>query len=148
MHRVIIVKRGYCGLQYPLKKACLPVNGFSPLLSFDHRQKRDRRRCNYQRTQNEYFSLTHPPPPTTRAICQWARSLDWRHTMMLHILVRKICFSFFPFSCEACSLYLVIWLWFNGFMVELELCVYIKAFINILLSWKLFYTQVSLDPVN
>ena len=51
-----------------------------------------------------------PPPPPTGAINQWALSLEWRHTVTLHILVGKICITFFPFSCEACSLYLVLWL--------------------------------------
>ena len=51
-----------------------------------------------------------PPPPPNRAISQWARGLEWRHAGTLHILVGKICITFFPFSCEACSLYLVLWL--------------------------------------
>ena len=49
-------------------------------------------------------------PPQTNAISQWTRSLEWRHAVTLHILVGKICITWFPFSCEACSLYLVLWL--------------------------------------
>ena len=41
---------------------------------------------------------------------QCARCLDRRHAATLHILVRKICITFVLFSCEACSLYLVLWL--------------------------------------
>ena len=64
--------------------------------------KRDRRRCN---------SLEMPSlPPPNRAISQWTCSLEWRHAMTLQILVGNICITFFPFSCEACSLYLVLWL--------------------------------------
>ena len=57
-----------------------------------------------------HTSQRPPPPPSTRAITQWARSLEWRHVVTLRILVGKICITFFPFSCEACSLYLVLWL--------------------------------------
>ena len=83
-------------------RACLPSteDKFSPpfkssahsLLQCYHGQKRDRRRCN---------SRGIPPqPPATRAISQWARSLEWRHAVTFHILVGKICISFFPFYCE------------------------------------------------
>ena len=60
------------------------------------------------RTQNRYFSLS---PPSTRAISQWTRSLEWRQAVTLHTAFGKNCITFFPFSCEACSLYLVLWLW-------------------------------------
>ena len=50
------------------------------------------------------------PPPPTRAISQWARSLEWRHVVTLHTAIGKKCVTFFPFSYEACSLYLVLWL--------------------------------------
>ena len=37
-------------------------------------------------------SAHHPsPPPPTRAISQWARSLEWGHAMTFH----RICISFF-----------------------------------------------------
>ena len=60
-----------------------------------------------QGTQNTHFSLS--PPSPTRAISQWARSLEWRHAVTMHTAVGKICITFFPFPCEACSLYLVLW---------------------------------------
>ena len=82
---------------------------FSPPLSSAHRQKRDRRPYNFRGTQNTYFSPP-PPPIPTRAINQWARCLEYRHAVTLHILVGKICITFFPFSYEACSFYLVLWL--------------------------------------
>ena len=43
---------------------------------------------------------TSPPFLATRAISQLASSLEWRHAVMLHILVGKICISFFLFYCE------------------------------------------------
>ena len=58
-----------------------------------------------------HILLPQTPNPSTRAINQWARSLEWHHAVTLHILVGKICITFFPFSCEACSLYLVLWLY-------------------------------------
>ena len=63
-----------------------------------------------------HTSLSAPPPPPTRAISQWARSLEWRHAVTLHTAVGKNCFTFFPFSCEACSLYLVLWLCGNNLL--------------------------------
>ena len=63
---------------------------------------RDRRRCN---------SRGIPTQPTaTRAISQSARSLELRHAMTLHILVGKICISFFLFYCEGMLSLLVLWL--------------------------------------
>ena len=63
---------------------------------------RDRRRCN---------SWEIPPqPPATRAISQWARSLEWRHAVTLHIPVGKICISFFLFYCEDMLSLVVLWL--------------------------------------
>ena len=69
-----------------------PLSSAHRLLQCYHRQKRDRRR---------YNSRGIPPqPPATRAISQWGRSLEWRHAVTLHILVEKICISFFLFFCE------------------------------------------------
>ena len=100
-HRVIILNRG--------SMFAFQWREFSPLLSSAHRllqcyhrQQRDRRRCNSRGIPLQ--------PPTTMVISQWARSLEWRQAVMLHILVEKICITFFPFSCEACSLFLVLWL--------------------------------------
>ena len=49
-------------------------------------------------------------PPTTRAISQWACSLDWRQAVTQHILVEKICISFFLFYCEGVLSLVVLWL--------------------------------------
>ena len=43
----------------------------------------------------EYILLPQPLP-LTRAISQWARSLEWRHDVMLHILVGKFFHHFLP----------------------------------------------------
>ena len=107
VHRVIILNRG--------SMFAFPWREFSPPLSSaekdcSHRRKRDRKRCNYRGTQNTYFSLSAPPPPQTRPISQWTRSLNWRHAVKLHILIEKMCITFFPYSCEVCSLYQVLWL--------------------------------------
>ena len=58
----------------------------------------------------EYILLPQPPTPPpspTRANSQWARSLEWRHAVTLHILVGKISISFFLFYYE-CMLSLVV----------------------------------------
>ena len=99
VHRVIIIKRG--------SMFAFQWREFSPPLSSAHRQKRDRRRCNSRGTQNTYFSLS--PPPPTRAISQWASSLEWRHAVTLHILVGKICIIFFLFYCEGILSLVVLW---------------------------------------
>ena len=79
-----------------------PLSSGHRFLQGYHRQKRDRRRCN---------SRGIPPqPPATKSISQSARRPVWRHVVTLHILVGEICITFFPFSCEACFLYLVLWL--------------------------------------
>ena len=52
-----------------------------------------------------------PQPPDFRAISQWARSLEWRHAVTLHILVGKICISFFLFYCEGMLLPCMMTLW-------------------------------------
>ena len=102
-HRVIILNIG--------SLFALQWREFSPALSCAHRllqcyhrQKRDRRRCNYRRIP--------PQPPATKFICQWASSLEWewRHAVTLHILVGKICFSFFLFCCEGMLSLVVLWL--------------------------------------
>ena len=53
---------------------------------------RDKRRCNS-------VSPSAPPPPPPP---EWkkARSLEWRHAVTLHILVGRICLTFFLFYCE------------------------------------------------
>ena len=71
---------------------------FSPPLSSAHRL------LPYTKERQE--TLQFPPP--TMAISQWARSLEFRHADTLHIAVGMNCTTFFPFSCEACSLYLVL----------------------------------------
>ena len=104
MHRVIILNRG-------------SMFAFQWREDFSHRQKRDRRRCNSWGTQNTYFSL----PLLTRAIDQWARSLEWRHAVTLHILVGKICISFFLFFCEGMLSLVVLWL-FGLMCVKIKCC--------------------------
>ena len=63
---------------------------------------RDRRRCNSPRIP--------PQLPATRAISQWARSLEWSHAVTLHILVGKICISFLIFYCKGMVSLVVLWL--------------------------------------
>ena len=57
-------------------------------------------------------------PRHYRPISQWASSLEWRHAMTLHIMVGKICISFFLFYCEG-MLSLVV-SWFCGCMHDLS----------------------------
>ena len=61
--------------------------------------------------------LPQQPPHPTRAISQWGHSLEWRHAVTLHTAVGKNCITFFSFSCEACSLYLVLWLCGRGMLL-------------------------------
>ena len=49
-------------------------------------------------------------PPVTMVISQWAPSLEWRQAVTLHILVGKICISFFLFYCEGMLSLVVLWL--------------------------------------
>ena len=56
---------------------------------------RDKRHCNSRVTQNTYFSLSTPPPPAPTT---------------LHILVGKICISYFLFYCEGMLFLVVLWL--------------------------------------
>ena len=99
-HRVIILDRGSM-FPFQWKEFSPPLISAHRLLQCYHRQKRDRRRCN---------SRGIPPqPPATRAISQWARSLEWRHAA-LHILVGKICISFFLLYCEGMHSLVVLWL--------------------------------------
>ena len=96
----------------------------APPTDSSHGQKRDRRRCSSRGTQNTYFSFS---PLNYRAMSQWARSLEWRHAVTLHSAVRKNCITFFPFYCEACSLYFIImtlWLTFVGLSTDLQSTVY------------------------
>ena len=51
-----------------------------------------------------------PPPPPIEAISQWAHSLEWRHAVTLHILVGKICITFFLLYCEGMLSLVVLWL--------------------------------------
>ena len=91
IHRVIILNRGSM-FAFRWREFSPPLSSAHRLLQCYHKQKRDRRRCN---------SRGIPPqPPATKAISQWARSLEWRHAVTLHILVRKICITFFLFYCE------------------------------------------------
>ena len=70
---------------------------------------RDRRRCNSPSAPHHY-----------RAISQWASSLEWRHAVTLHILVGKICISFFLFYYEGMLSLIVLWLCDNIRQENLE----------------------------
>ena len=100
-HRVIILNRGTM-FAFQWREFSPSLSSAHRLLQCYHRQKRDRRRCN---------SLGIPPHPhITRAISQWARSLEWRHAVTLPNLVGKICTSFFLFYCEGMLSLVVLWL--------------------------------------
>ena len=101
-HRVIILNRGSM-FAFQWREYFPPPLSFAHrLLQCYHRQKRDRRSCN---------SRGIPPQPSaTRAISQWARSLEWRHGVTLPNLVGKICISFFLFYCEGMLSLVVLWL--------------------------------------
>ena len=104
-HRVIILNRGSM-FAFQWREFSPPLSSAHRLLQCYHKQKRDRRRCNSQGI---------PPQPLfTRAISQWARSLEWRHAVTLHILVGKICISFFLFYCEGMLSLVVLWLCGRG----------------------------------
>ena len=51
-----------------------------------------------------------PQPPATRAISQWASSLEWHHGVTLYFLVWKNCISFFLFYWEGMLSLVVLWL--------------------------------------
>ena len=104
-HRVIILNRG--------SMFSFQWREFSPPLSSAHRLflPIDKRKIVDAAIPGErriHASPSAPPPPQTRAISQWAGSLEWRHALTLHTAVGKNCITFFPFSCEACALYLVL----------------------------------------
>ena len=104
-HRVIILNRGSM-FAFQWREFSPPLSSAHRLLQCYHKQKRDRRRCNSQGI---------PPQPLfTRAISQWARSLEWRHAVTLHILVGKICISFFLFYCEGMLSLIILWLCGRG----------------------------------
>ena len=111
-HRVIILNRGSM-FAFQWREFSPPLSSAHRLLRWYHRQKRDRRRCNSQGIP--------PQPPATRAISQWACSLEWRHAVTLHILVGIICISFFLFYCEGMLSLVVLWLcgwnsWLIGYV--------------------------------
>ena len=100
-HRVIILNSGSI-FAFQWREFSPPLSSAHWLLQCYHRQKRDRRRCN---------SRGIPPqPPATRAISQWARSLEWRHAVTLPNLVENICSSFFLFYCEGMLSLVALWL--------------------------------------
>ena len=78
-----------------------PLSSAHRLLQCYHRQKRDRRRCNSR--------VIPPQPLASRVITQWASSLEWRHAVTLHILVGKICITFFLFYWEGMLPLVVLW---------------------------------------
>ena len=101
-HRVIILNRGSM-FAFQWREFSPTLSSAHRLLHSYHRQKRDRRRY------NNPGEFPHQPP-ATRAISQWARSLEWLHTVTLHFLVGKICISFFLFYCEGMLSLVVLWL--------------------------------------
>ena len=58
------------------------------------------------------------PPPLQLGPLATERAVS-SDAVTLHILVGKICITFFPFSCEACSLYLVAIMTLRCFVTEL-----------------------------
>ena len=122
--RVIILNRG--------STFAFQWREFSPSLSSAHRllqcynrQKRDRKR---------YNSRGIPPqPPVTWVVSQWASSLEWHHAVTLHILVGKICISFFLFYCEGMLP-----------LVVLRLCGGQRALSGLLAPLRIFTVSVSL----
>ena len=116
-HRVIILNRGRM-FAFQWREFSQPLSSAHRLLQCYHRQKRDRRRCN---------SRGIPPQPTDNsATSQWARSIEWRNAVKLHILVGKIFIIFFPFYCEGMLSLVVLWL-----------CVYCILFHCLLLNFFL-----------
>ena len=100
-HRVIILNRGSM-FAFQWREFSPPLSSTHTLLQCYHRQKRNCKR---------YNSRGIPPQhPASRVISQWANSLEWRHTVTLHILVGKICISFFLFYCEGMLSLVVLWL--------------------------------------
>ena len=106
-HRVIILNRGSM-FAFQWREFCIWEEFVGSAYKLLPLTKERQETPQFPGTQNTYFTLSAPLP--TRAISQWARSLEWRHAVTLHILVGKICITFFSFSSEASSLYLVFWL--------------------------------------
>ena len=103
-HRVIILNRGSI-FAFQWREFSPPLSSAHRLFQCYHRQKRDRRRCN---------SRGIPPqPPTFRVISPWERNLEWRHAVTLHILVGKICISFFLLYFEGMLSLVVLWLCYS-----------------------------------
>ena len=100
-HRVIILNRGSMF-------AC-QWREFSPPLSSAHRLLQ----CYHSQWEiGDAAILENSPsaPRHYRAISQWARSLEWRHAVTLHILVGKVYISFFLFFYEGMLSLVVLWL--------------------------------------
>ena len=108
-----------------------PLSSAHRLLQCYHRQKRDRRRCNSR-------GIPPQPPPLAneRAVSsnvEWASSL----AVTLHILVGKICISFFLFYCEGMLSLVVSWLCGGGGGLREKYVFYVNRELQCLLS--LFY---------
>ena len=96
-HRVILLNRGTL-FASQWKEFSLPLSSAHRLLQCYH-------------SQWEIGDAAIPPqPPAFTVISQWARRLEWRHDVTLHILVGKICISFFLFYCEDMLSVVVLWL--------------------------------------
>ena len=118
-HRVIILNRGSM-FAFQWREFSPPLSSAHRLFQCYHRQKRDRRRCN---------SRGIPPQcPAIRVISQWERNLEWRHAVTLHILVGKICISFFLFYCEGMLSLVVLWDLWNKRACSLKVLKIIKYF--------------------
>ena len=93
IHSVIILNRGSM-FAFQWREFSPPLSSAPQNPPIDKREIRD---AAIPGGNAEYIRL---PQPKTRAISQWARSLEWRHVVTLHILVWKIYISFFIFYCE------------------------------------------------
>ena len=81
---------------------------FSPPLSSAHRLLQ----CYHSQWEIGDAAIPGEFPLSPRhywAISQWASSLEWRHAVTLHLLVGKICISFFLFYCEGMLSLVVLW---------------------------------------
>ena len=109
-HRVIILNRGsmftFHWREFSLWLSSAHSSSSATTPPELHRQKIDRRRCNSR-------WIPPQPPPLGALTKGGAVSSDvtlWRHAVTLHILVGKICISFFLFYCEGRLSLVVLWL--------------------------------------
>ena len=98
-HRIIILSRG--------SMFAFQWREFSPPSSSAHRLFK----CYHSQWEIGDAAIPGELPLSPRHYSsQSTRSLEWRHAVTLHILVRKICISFFLFYCEGMLSLVVLWL--------------------------------------